>query len=87
MDAIQNNVSKTASKRASSFLAQEEEFLEVFQAISKKSKNKIEGLFNLRADNPDEYWDIWWVEVNSAKKQFPQGKFLQQFLLRTPKEF
>lgn len=50
MDAIHKNVSKTASNCTSSFLAQEEEFLEVFRAINKKGKNQIERLFKLLSD-------------------------------------
>lgn len=50
MDAIHKNVSKTASNSASSFLAQEEEFLEVFRAMNKKGMNQIEPLFKLRSD-------------------------------------
>ena len=50
MDAIHKHVSKTASNCASSFLAQEEEFLEVFRAMNKKGMNQIERLFKLRSD-------------------------------------
>ena len=50
VDAIQKHVSKTASNCASSFLAQEEEFLEVFRAMNKKGMNQIERLFKLRSD-------------------------------------
>ena len=104
MDAIHKNVSKTASNCTSSFLAQEEEFLEVFRGWIRKARTKLNvylsycqinsflaakvGIVenNLRADNPGEYWVIWYVEVNSTKKQFPQRKFYNNFLLRTPKE-